>query len=256
VPGIDALAGDERWLVVGELHGTNEMPAMFGDIVCQLGARQPIAIGVEQPETSQAAIDAFMASDGGDTARRAFLDAPFWGVRAGADTRDGTTSAAIFGLFVRLRQLHRAGRVSRVIAFRPVLALRGGEWWMPWLGRPGFDPAAFEQRMADILMSRAPAGRVVVLTGSAHAGLAPIDDAQSFRPMEARLPQRQTISLRIRSRGPGQAWVCVVDGCGVHPNEDVGGPRGVRLDAAQGPDFHGVVDLGRGTTASPPQRAP
>ena len=55
-----------RFVVVGEMHGTVETPAIFRDLVCSaFELKRPILAGVELGE--QHDVDVFMRSGGGDT---------------------------------------------------------------------------------------------------------------------------------------------------------------------------------------------
>lgn len=77
IPGWERVLADEkvRIVVLGEMHGTNEMPALFADAVCLTAQARSVVVALEQPSVDQAAVDAFLASDGGDEAKRAFLGA-------------------------------------------------------------------------------------------------------------------------------------------------------------------------------------
>src|SRR5690606_37093282 len=44
------LARDEtRWIVIGETHGSNEVPELFTDAVCLTAQSRRVVVGVEQP---------------------------------------------------------------------------------------------------------------------------------------------------------------------------------------------------------------
>ena len=117
IPGWDRVLADSkiRWIVIGELHGTAETPAIFADAVCLTAKeRGPVVVALEMPSGDQAKIDAFMASDGGRAAQAEFFTAMLWHM----PMKDGRSSEAFFNLFERLRQMHREGRVARVVAFQ------------------------------------------------------------------------------------------------------------------------------------------
>lgn len=82
VPNADRLWAkpETQWILVGEMHGTAQMPALFADLVCQAAATsgRPITVALEQNAGMQPAIDAFLKSDGGPRARASFLAAPMW----------------------------------------------------------------------------------------------------------------------------------------------------------------------------------
>src|SRR5690606_23831699 len=140
IPGWDQVLTEEvRWIVVGELHGNNETPALFADAVCLTARSRPVVVALEQPSTDQPAIDSFLVSDGGPEATRAFLKAMMWR----APMKDGRSSEATFRLFENLRQMHAAGLVRAVIAFQPAHLT----------GYPG--PAEYERVMAETAIAGA-----------------------------------------------------------------------------------------------------
>lgn len=54
-----------HYVIVGEMHGTNEDPAIFTDLVCLAAkSRRAVLVGLEIPVDEQQSIDEFMASDG------------------------------------------------------------------------------------------------------------------------------------------------------------------------------------------------
>lgn len=236
LPGIEALwAKPSRWIVVGESHGTVEAPAAYADLVCHAGSLRPVVAAVEQYEDDQPLIDAYIASDGGAAAKAAFLKARMW------TTRDGRSSQAYLALFETLRLLVRAGKVSRVVAFQPVLT-------------GPHDSARYEAAMADrIRAASLDAGtRVIVLVGNVHAMLREVSfGPKPYLPAAALLPREATLTLNIVSNG-GSAWNCMQEGCGVH---DFGparsaSARGIVLGGDM--PWSGVFNLGVAATASPP----
>src|SRR5688572_25707746 len=73
---IDAIArrhGDAPILILGELHGTHEAPAVLAGLVRTLAARGAVQVGLEIPAAEQPALDAWLTSDGAAVARRALL---------------------------------------------------------------------------------------------------------------------------------------------------------------------------------------
>lgn len=236
LPGArEVLAGPQRWIIVGEVHGTAEAPAAFGDLVCHAGSAKPVVAAVEQPESDQPLIDAYMASDGGEAARAALLKGRMW------TTRDGRSSVAYLALFETLRLRVRDGRVSRVVAFQPVLA-------------GSFERAAYEVSMAELLRAASPdAGtRVVALVGNVHAMLEPVNfGGTPYMPAAGLLPMGAVLTFNVSSNG-GTVWSCTREGCGVHQNgrPGPGVPRGIVLVTGQ--PWSGLLNLGVPSTASPP----
>lgn len=244
------LAKDEiRWVVVGELHGTAETPAMFADAVCLSAIeRGPVVVALEMPSSDQAGIDAFIASDGGGAARAEFLKGLHWNLQM----KDGRSSEAFYRMMDRLRQMHAAGAVSRVVAFQDV---------SPADDPPG-DQGPYETRLAAIVRDAAgPDGTVLVLVGNAHARKSEATpsspERKPFLPMAAHLPPAQTLTLYAIGNG-GTAWICQADGCGAHDDTGPAEPmdRSVILTPVMNGAYDGLLSLGVKITASPPQTAP
>ena len=245
VPGESALWANPqtRYVLVGEGHGTAEIPAFFGDLVCaaQLSGR-PVIVGVEADEAGQSDIDQFLASDGGDLARGAFLRSSMW------KGRDGRASRAYFELFERLRRYRQSGRIADVVATEP-------SWNPAWAGHPhqNESDAAMAERMR-AAVARRPGAILFVLAGNVHASKGAFTFGnQTVIPAGADLPPDETISLNILSGG--QAWNCSGPAnCGPRQyGSSPPGERGVRLVPDQPPKYDGVAELGVPTTASPPE---
>lgn len=243
ISGWEQVVADERtrWVIVGEIHGTNEAPDAFADAVCLTAqARGPIVVALEQPSIAQAAIDSFMASDGGEEARRAFLEAPMWN----GPMKDGRSSEATFRLFETLRRMRSEGRIASVVAFQPVSS------------EAPPSAADYEKAMAELVRSAARSdATVIALVGNVHAMRTEVRWRGGYLPMAAHLPAEATVTLNVMDEG-GESWSCIGEPvvCGPHPGRPPGGtrPRAVELSAdGQGP-YSGVLYLGTATTASPP----
>ena len=243
IAGWEQVIGSEkvRFIVLGEMHGTNEVPAIFADAVCLTAETRRVVVAVEQPAFEQGAIDDFLSSDGGPAAKRAFLGAQMWH----GSMKDGRSSEASFRLFETLRQWKAAGRIAGVVAMQP----------SNFSARP--TPAEYEKAMADLVAAAAgPDAIVLALTGNVHARRSEVPWGDRYLPMAAHLPRESTVTLDVWSAG-GEAWNCTgPTTCG--PNPLQGPPnaraRGVELGAA-GDAYSGVLHLGAPATASPPQSA-
>lgn len=237
------LARDEtRWIVIGETHGSNEVPELFTDAVCLTAQSRRVVVGVEQPAMNQEAIDAFLASDGEEAAQRAFLDATMWN----QPMKDGRSSESMFRLFEKLRQMKAAGIIEDVVAFQPTA----------FTSRP--TPAEVERAMAEILLSAAGADETVVaLVGNVHAMRTEVPFQGGYMAMAANLPEGETITLNVIGNG-GEYWNCMRDRCGAHPvpSPPQAFKRGVDLSPDDAGPYSGVIYLGAPTTASPPQGRP
>jgi hypothetical protein len=245
IPGWDkVLAKKEvRYIVLGEMHGTNEMPEIFADAVCLTSQKRKTVVALEMPETDQPQIDAWLASDGGSDAKQALLATPFW-----SDAfKDGRTSEAMFRLLDQLRSMHKMGRIKAAIAFQPVNI------------KNPMGSEDYEKGMAKLIAAKKPkAATVLVLVGNVHAMRTEFG-RPGFRylPMAGHLPKVQTLSFDIMSDGVSSLWACMgpADKCGSNTfgNESIKNQRGVTLSGKAGEPYDGMVFLGESTTASFPQ---
>jgi hypothetical protein len=232
---------ETRYIVLGEMHGTNEMPEIFADAVCLTSEKRSVIVALELPESHQPQVDAWLKSDGGMEAKQALLGTPFWN----GDFKDGRSSQAMFNLLDRLRTLYSAKMVQGVVAFQPV-KLRD-----PWTEE------AYEKGMAQLITAKTPKGATaVVLVGNVHAMRTKFTrPTVAYFPMAAHLPSRKTLSFDIQNDG-GFAWVCTgPDKCGpLAIGKETGvTKRGVVLSGKRGDPYDGQLVLGTKATVSPPQ---
>jgi hypothetical protein len=225
-----------RFVVVGEMHGTAETPAIFRDLVCSaFRAKRPILVGVELGKQDE--IDAFMRSRDDEAAVRNLLSGREW------SQTDGRSSQAMLTLLRELRLFKERGLISGVVAFADTL--------------PRESAAQGENRMAAALQAAArknPAALVIVLTGNVHACKGTLPDAGGYPLMASFLPAAETVSLFVTDKG-GEAWNCQGGGCGPHTLHPSGGDeRGVNLSPAAFPlpGYDGVLSTGVKATPSSP----
>lgn len=227
-----------RVLMLGEVHGTNEIPALAEELLCVAGSdgrRATLAIEAD-PADGQAAIMRYLRSRGRRADQLALRRAPMW------RDRHGRGSEAVLRLVERARRLG-----ARVVLFDPVEA------------RSGPTDDAREQAMADVLLRAAQHGRVVALTGMGHADR---EGFVSLKPMVRsavmRLPARISVTLGPAAFG-GEVWLCRraedgADDCG--PNtirrRGVMGRRSIRIAPGERADFDGTYSVGGDFTTSPP----
>jgi hypothetical protein len=238
VAGAERLWGkpETRWIMIGEMHGTAEMPATFADLVCLAAATgRPVTVALEQTADYQPAIDAFLASDGGPAARAAFLGASMW-----TRFKDGRSSEAMLALYDRLRLLKQAGQIRAVVAFIPA--------------KPTVGDGPHNAAMAETLITipAAPNALILAYMGSVHAAKSRFGQGDAaFLPAAAALPPDRTVSVYLDSNG-GEAWNCMADGCAAHSMQ----PRDLKpgfTSADRLPwRYDWVYELGLKSTASRP----
>lgn len=234
------LDRQERYIVLGEVHGTVEAPATFAQMVCAAAERGPVTVALELPVDMQAQLDAFLAADDRESAMSALQGSPL------ADPRmnDGRSSQAMLAMMHEVRALRSAGRDIAFHAFQPSAP------------RPaGLDQAWYELDMGSALaeaLYRHPSARVLAIVGAIHARKTGSERFPHVGlPAVGHLPKTDVLSLRLAEQG-GQAWNCRQT-CTVNPVGQNYDPsrRGVILEPLDNGTYDGVLALGP-VTASPP----
>ena len=246
LPGMEQVLARPavNYILMGEYHGTVEMPKVTADAVCAVAlAKRPVIVGVEFPPENQSAIDAYLKSEGAAAARAALLSAPAW------KEEGGRTTSAIFDLIEQARRLSSAGYPVTVVAFdlvpQPVLSKEREE---------GLARGLAEAR------AKVPNSLVVALTGVGHAGKS-LWTSQNppFRAASQLLPPAETLSFFFVRAG-GEFWGCHPAGGGPPgeckaydmPVREPAGVRGIRLDGSLREGFDGFYSAGTKYTASKP----
>lgn len=246
LPGAEALIRQPEvgFVLVGEYHGTNEMPAVARDIACAAAkAGRPLVFGVELPAAVQPEIDAYLASDGRPAARTKLLASPVW------CEKGGRTTVAIVETIDALRRLGTRYPVT-VIAFDAAPAVRGTS---------KHREAAMAKALKVAAYSR-PSALVVALTGSGHADR---NGWPAFPSAVQWLPRANSVSLTFARPG-GHYWGChapngeASKGCTTYtmPVREPVAERGLTFDPELRSGFDGVYSPGRAYTASKPAVRP
>lgn len=177
-----------QYLIVGDYHGTSEIPVFFADLICAaLEEGRSVNAVLEWPATAGSAIETYLASTGTPQERRALLSA------LGAST-DGRMSIAMLDLADELRRFRAEGGTIRVTAIQPSDIETGGQ----------------EVAMATLLQAAAqarPDDLNLVLVGNVHAMKSPAPQMPDLKPMAAFLPAARTITINTVGYF-GQAWNC------------------------------------------------
>jgi len=243
--GIDPLLAKPNldYLLIGEFHGTAEMPGVAADVICHAARTgRPLVVAVEFQHQDQAAFDRYMASDGGTESRKALLASPGW------KEEGGRTTAAIADLIETARKIGRRQPVT-LVAFD-----RGPQ--------PAPSPMrdASMAKALEVAASKKRNSLVIAFTGSAHANKKGfVSPTTSFPSAAGHLPQDRTISLSFAQPG-GRHWGCYApngdtsNGCTAYdmPARQLVAPRGIVLDPKIRSGFDGVYHPGSQYTASRP----
>lgn len=242
-PGFEALLDmPQRFIVVGESHGTTEAPAAFAEMVCAVSASGPVTVALELPSGMQPQLDSFLTAPDEASALAALEGTPFLDPRM----NDGRTSRAMLEMLLAVRQLRTQGRDLVLHAFQPS-SPRPRELNQAW----------YELDMAHALAMAAytrPQSKVLVLVGNLHARKARLERFPDVGvPAAGHLPAAEVLTLNVAQQG-GEEWNCQPE-CGVHPSHGVYdlGARGVILSPSEDGAYDGVLALGP-STASPPIR--
>ena len=235
IEGLDDVA-DARLLVIGEYHGTREIPRFVADVACNwLHANDRLLVGIELHESLSPELEKlFVDGVGLDQAEKVLAPDPFWDER-----RDGRHGRANLDLLIELAELRRAFPGLRVIALH-----RDAE----------FSERA-STRIADYLRKH-PDYRGLLLVGNAHARLERME-GQASRPLAARLSDHivDTVSLNIAATSGGEVILCRQGNCGTvalpQPTAPVDA-RFIRLDRDM-TAWNGTYSVGR-LSVTPPVR--
>jgi hypothetical protein len=240
-PGADQIwsRASVHWVFIGELHGSNETPAAFGDLVCDaLAQGRHVTVALERPTSEQAPLDNILTAKDLPTAQAALLRLSGW-----KEGMDGRASEAMMRLLVSLRELRRLHPELKVVAFDA-----------PYTGTA---PRARDEAMGHALLSlrtAKPHDLVLILTGNVHAMQAPLfgyDLAAMY------LPPKEILSLEVTDRG-GESWSESRGVCGPMKggvlDKDAKRPYGIFLDPslARYGKVDGILSLGVPLTASAP----
>ena len=241
VPGADQIwsKASVHWVFIGELHGSNETPAAFYDLVCDAIAHgKHVTVALERPSSEQAALDNILTAKDLAKAKEELLQLPGW-----KEVLDGRASEAMLRLLISLRELHRLHPDLKVVAFDA-----------PYTGTA---PGARDEAMGHALLSLSPAkpnDLVIILTGNIHA----MQASKRYDLAAMYLPPKEILSLEVTDWG-GESWSQdATGGCGPFKggvgDRDAKKPYGIYLDPSLAPfgKVDGVLSLGVPLTASAP----
>lgn len=202
-------AGDRRIVVVGEFHGTREIPLLASHMVEGWAHEGPVRVGLELPSSLQPVMEAWI--NGGDRAaaraQMRIID-PAW-TRA-PDQQDGRRNLDVLDLLDRLRTMRAAGRDVGVFAFDIVDASGGA--------------AARDLAMAHRFRAAhaaLPDARWIIVTGNVHAmKFVPDYCPQCQESMTKHLADLRPFSVEV-SAAAGAFHACMSnDPCGPVPSRD------------------------------------
>jgi hypothetical protein len=230
-----------RWVFIGEVHGSNETPAAFRDLVCDaLANGKHVTVALERPSSEQAALDGILTAQSKNLpkAEALLLSQHDW-----KEVLDGRSSEAMLRLLLSLRELRASHRDLSVFAFDAPYSL----------GVKGARDQALGKALLALGESK-PHHLILILTGNIHGMEGPMF---GYDPAAMYIPAAERLSLQVTDRG-GESWALSDEGCG--PAKGGAGekgaarPRGIHLDPSLAPygKVDGVLSLGVPLTTSLP----
>jgi hypothetical protein len=231
-------------ILIGDLHGTREIPAFVGRLTSTVLARQPVVLALEFTGDVAPSLDAYLASDGGQAARDAFMRTPWWQ----NEYQDGRRSVAMLELIDTARRLRGSGAKLTVACIDK--------------NADGDDDGhKRDAAMADnvqALRAAHPDATLVVYAGNFHTRKT-VQRRPGYETMAMVLAKRGLTTVSLNPHWPdGSAWVCP----SASPNEC--GPQfmvgraedaGVHLERSSDGAYDGWFGTGT-VTASPPAAFP
>lgn len=207
IAGSEELLVPGRIVLVGELHGTTEVPRIVGELVCIAAKRGAVVLAVEFPVEEQPRLTAFLESSAATPAAlRDLVSSAFWS----KSFQDGRTSVAMARLLARARELKRAGATIQIRAFAP--------------SAPNGDQGEYEKKMAQQLTEglSSTSAISIILAGNLHAQTTKGTDWDpDFTPAGYFLAKSRTVTSLLAVSPGGSAWVCTgpEHQCGPHSFE-------------------------------------
>lgn len=201
---LDQTLDDTRMLVVGELHGTQETPALVANLAQRWATRGPVLVALEIPAQEQPRLQAYLRSPGDAADRQRLLAGEFW--QTPRDRSDGRRSEAMLGLLESLRTFVATGAPVEVLAFDDMAFHDAGQ-----------DRNAQMAERVRQAMATQPERRIILLTGNYHARwtLPERINSQSVpegfvppRPMAAALRGPEVANVNVTAERP-QFWACM-----------------------------------------------
>ncbi|WP_313316775.1 calcium-binding protein [Stenotrophomonas sp.] len=238
VSQIRSYLADHRLVVLGEQHGTHETPGFVQELVASyIADHRPLQLALELPTSENAALAAYLQSDGGPLAFGALRASPYWNITP--RFHDGRRSEEMLALIDAVRKLSQQGNDIQVFGFD-----RAAGAGPP---KPGARDAAMAEELRERFSALPADGRMLVLTGNVH-GMRRQPRYLAYPPMTALLQNLAPYNVRIGAR-EGNIWGCRPGlGCGRIPLIPYDGPS-PRQDGADDRDYDLRVWLPRFTVA-------
>ncbi len=243
--------GEARLTLLGETHGTEQMPRVALALFCQTLSPDRLSVfGIEAIQEDMQEMQRYLASAGRDEDRRQLLALGFW-----QRGRDGRSSRAVFELIEALRVLRASGARVVIDSFYSASSRRLTADERPSQRANALRAAA---HVASRLYAH-PGAHHTLLLGSLHAGRSDPETRALVGDPDYRsagdwlslwMPTRL---VEVTHQG-GQAWICLMGkegapDCGVKP---IAAATAARRSQA----FDHAVEVGALTASVPAAGSP
>jgi hypothetical protein len=236
---LDRYWTQHRLIMIGEMHGTNETPALVARLIALRVHEEPVLAGLEISADEQSTVDAFLHSDGSSSARAKLLAGAHWN----RPMQDGRSGQAIVQLLEATRVLRHAGRRIDLVCFD----LGGADATDAHADRDAIMAANLRRAM-----DAHPNLRTISLSGNVHNQIREKTEFGTHSPMAWHLRDLGPLSINIAGRH-GAMWNCAPD-CGVHDFDFRSGGKPLGLRIQEMPDangYHGSLRLAEFTASLP-----
>jgi len=191
-------AGEHRLILIGEMHGTKEVPQLIGALVSSYASTEPVELALEVHRSEQDALVRYLASDGSEKARAALKSGAFWTVRG--TQHDGRRNEDVIDLIEHVRQLRAEGKRVSLLAIDNAT-------------NENADSQTRDKAMAGRVreaFAKLRHGRLLVLSGNVHAMLARPGNAppEMQTPMGSYLRDLGAYSINVGAN-EGEFWACL-----------------------------------------------
>lgn len=232
-----------RIIIVGEGHGSQEMPDYFLKIACRLiQENKPLLIGLEIPASEQLAINNYMQSDGDLGDRTDLLSGIFWH----RGRKFGMASEALLSIIETSRKWKKSGISVLVFSYDQA----EGSWPERLQKKESFWGGYREAIMGLNIDARArlyPNHTLLIFSGGIHARKN--DGGANYYPsMAYQLAARYMIKTITFSYPEGETWHC---GGATRETMKCGIQTERKSKFVVNPDFDITIPLEK-ITASPP----
>ena len=238
IQGADVFMHPGALVLFGEVHGTREIPRVFGDLACkaaEIGI--PVRVGLEIPVAEKDPMSDWFNGTG---AEEELWESPFFT----KPYQDGRSSRAMGQLLLRLRSLRRQGKDLEPFFFDPSV-------------RTNRDRGMAEQ-ITNVVRKK-PEAIFLILTGNLHALKTKGSPfSKTFVPMGYFLMEKGLSPLTIKFQtAKGSTWICnggTPDSCGIRDigGRDLGDPPILNLGEGEIPKgYDGILFVGPATASLP-----